>query len=89
MTLQSTFELSMLAVGCAIELVDKVLLGEVQNGMAVIRPPGHHAMESRFDGFCFFNNVALAAQHAIINHGVILIQFMGVRLSTVALSPLF
>ncbi|KAG4065894.1 hypothetical protein HA402_012572 [Bradysia odoriphaga] len=66
----STFELSMLAVGCAVELVDKILLGEVQNGMAVIRPPGHHAMESQFDGFCFFNNIAIAAQHAINNHGV-------------------
>lgn len=66
----------MLAVGCAIELVDKILLGEVQNGMAIIRPPGHHAMESRFDGFCFFNNVALAAQHSISNHGVILILFI-------------
>ncbi len=69
-TLQSTFELSLLAVGCAIELVEKVLSGEVQNGMAVIRPPGHHAMKSRFDGFCFFNNVALAAQYSINNHGV-------------------
>lgn len=70
MYLQSTFELSLLAVGCGIELVEKILLGEVQNGMAVIRPPGHHAMETRFDGFCFFNNVALAAQHAITNRGV-------------------
>lgn len=70
LSLQSTFQLSLLAVGCAIELVDKILSGQVQNGMAVIRPPGHHAMEKRFDGFCFFNNVAIAAQHAINNFGV-------------------
>lgn len=38
--------------------------------MAIIRPPGHHAMKSEYNGYCFFNNVAIAAQHAINNHKV-------------------
>lgn len=61
----STFELSLLSVGCTVELVDRVISGKVQNGMAVIRPPGHHAMKSEYNGYCFFNNVAIAAQHAL------------------------
>lgn len=64
---QTTFDLSVLAVGCTIELVDKILQNEIQNGMAVIRPPGHHAMKAEFNGYCFFNNVAIAAQRALDN----------------------
>lgn len=67
---QSTFELSKLAVGSTIELVDSILRNDVQNGMAVIRPPGHHAMKAEYNGYCFFNNVAIAAQHALNNRKV-------------------
>lgn len=66
--LQSTFELSLLASGSTIELVDQLIAGSAQNGMAIIRPPGHHAMKAEFNGYCFFNNVALAAQHALDVH---------------------
>lgn len=38
--------------------------------MAIIRPPGHHAMKAEYNGYCFFNNVAIAAQHALDNCGV-------------------
>ncbi|XP_017050819.1 histone deacetylase 6 isoform X3 [Drosophila ficusphila] len=64
----STFELSLLATGSTIELVDHLVAGKAQNGMAIIRPPGHHAMKAEFNGYCFFNNVALAAQHALDVH---------------------
>ncbi|KAH8420333.1 hypothetical protein KR009_009253, partial [Drosophila setifemur] len=64
----STFELSLLASGSTIELVDQLIAGRAQNGMAIIRPPGHHAMKAEFNGYCFFNNVALAAQHALDVH---------------------
>lgn len=87
----STFDLSLLAVGSTIELVDNILDGNVQNGMAIIRPPGkknnihfkvyivqlmenlfsgHHAMKAEFNGYCFFNNVAVATQHALDNKGI-------------------
>ncbi|XP_034471871.1 histone deacetylase 6 isoform X2 [Drosophila innubila] len=64
----STFKLSLLASGSTIELVDHLLTGKAQNGMAIIRPPGHHAMKAEFNGYCYFNNVALAAQHALDAH---------------------
>lgn len=61
----STFNLSLLACGSTIELIDNILEGRIQNGMAIIRPPGHHAMKAEFNGYCFFNNVAVAAKHAL------------------------
>uniref|UniRef100_A0A672UQP8 Histone deacetylase n=1 Tax=Strigops habroptila TaxID=2489341 RepID=A0A672UQP8_STRHB len=50
------------AVGCLLELAFKVAAGEIRNGFAVIRPPGHHAEESAAMGFCFFNSVAISAK---------------------------
>ncbi|XP_056608047.1 histone deacetylase 5 isoform X3 [Triplophysa dalaica] len=51
-----------MAVGCVIELAFKVASGELKNGFAVVRPPGHHAEESTAMGFCFFNSVAITAK---------------------------
>ncbi|XP_056444269.1 histone deacetylase 4-like isoform X2 [Gadus chalcogrammus] len=51
-----------LAVGSVVELVLKVATGELKNGFAVVRPPGHHAEESTPMGFCYFNSVAIAAR---------------------------
>ncbi|XP_073073970.1 histone deacetylase 4 isoform X15 [Manis javanica] len=51
-----------LAVGCVVELVFKVATGELKNGFAVVRPPGHHAEESTPMGFCYFNSIAVAAK---------------------------
>uniref|UniRef100_A0A3Q3K1Y2 Histone deacetylase n=1 Tax=Monopterus albus TaxID=43700 RepID=A0A3Q3K1Y2_MONAL len=51
-----------LAVGSVVELVFKVAIGELKNGFAVVRPPGHHAEESTPMGFCYFNSVAIAAK---------------------------
>lgn len=68
--MQTTFDLSVLAAGSTIELIDNILLNNVHNGMAIIRPPGHHAMKSEFNGYCFFNNVAIAAQLALDKHAV-------------------
>ncbi|XP_037919448.1 histone deacetylase 6 isoform X1 [Hermetia illucens] len=62
-----TFETAKLAAGCTIDLVNNIMSGKVQNGMAIIRPPGHHAMKSESNGYCIFNNVAIAAQHALDN----------------------
>lgn len=65
-----TFDLSLLACGSTIELVDNIVDNNCQNGMAIIRPPGHHAMKAEYNGYCFFNNVAVAAQHALDNKGI-------------------
>ncbi|CAG08631.1 unnamed protein product [Tetraodon nigroviridis] len=53
-----------LAAGAALQLVDSVMTGAVRNGMALVRPPGHHSMRSAANGFCVFNNVAIAARYA-------------------------
>ncbi|XP_015102762.1 histone deacetylase 6 isoform X5 [Vicugna pacos] len=60
----STFTCAQLATGAVCRLVEAVLAGEVLNGIAVVRPPGHHAERDAACGFCFFNSVAVAARHA-------------------------
>uniref|UniRef100_A0A0K8RUH2 Histone deacetylase n=1 Tax=Crotalus horridus TaxID=35024 RepID=A0A0K8RUH2_CROHD len=57
-----SFSAARLAAGCVIELVFKVATGELKNGFAVVRPPGHHAEESTPMGFCYFNSVAISAK---------------------------
>lgn len=59
-----SFETALLAAGSCIELVDAVLGGRAANGVALVRPPGHHAETDRAMGFCLFNNIAVAAAHA-------------------------
>ncbi|XP_069033746.1 histone deacetylase 5 isoform X2 [Embiotoca jacksoni] len=51
-----------MAVGSVIELAFRVAAGELKNGFAIVRPPGHHAEESTAMGFCFFNSVAITAK---------------------------
>ncbi|XP_062539549.1 histone deacetylase 6 isoform X1 [Armigeres subalbatus] len=66
----ASYDCSLLACGSTIELVDAVVAGRIHNGMAIIRPPGHHAMKAEYNGYCFFNNVAIAAQHALDRLGL-------------------
>lgn len=54
-----------IALGCTVKLVDKVLQDEIRNGFALVRPPGHHAMYDEFCGYCYLNNVGVAAAHAL------------------------
>ncbi|XP_069940162.1 histone deacetylase 9 isoform X4 [Cherax quadricarinatus] len=51
-----------MAAGCVIELAYKVATGELRNGFALVRPPGHHAEHQQAMGFCFFNSIAIAAR---------------------------
>jgi len=57
-----TFKAALLSAGAALQAVDDVMEGRSGNGFCVVRPPGHHARKARAMGFCFFNNIALAAQ---------------------------
>ncbi|XP_068827285.1 polyamine deacetylase HDAC10 isoform X2 [Capricornis sumatraensis] len=66
----STFHCARLAAGAALQLVDAVLTGAVRNGLALVRPPGHHSQRTTANGFCVFNNVAVAAKHAQQKHGL-------------------
>uniref|UniRef100_A0A3Q3WE58 Protein deacetylase HDAC6 n=1 Tax=Mola mola TaxID=94237 RepID=A0A3Q3WE58_MOLML len=64
------FQVGVLAVGSVLQLVDRVMTSELRNGFAVVRPPGHHAQSSTSNGYCIFNNVAIAAQYARRRHSV-------------------
>ena len=61
-----SFEAALKGVGSLIDLCDAALSGDVDHGLALVRPPGHHATPSRAMGFCLFNNVALAAAHLMV-----------------------
>src|SRR3954468_1430108 len=60
---------ALLAAGSAIDAVDAVMTGPAASAFALVRPPGHHAEPARAMGFCFFNNIAIAAAHARARHG--------------------
>jgi len=63
-----SFKVALAAAGAAAAAVDAVLKGTDQTALCLIRPPGHHATPTRSMGFCLFNNIALAAQHARSSH---------------------
>ena len=65
-----SFEAALHAAGGAVRMVDLLLDGEAPCAFSAHRPPGHHAQPSRPMGFCLFNNVALAAQHALDGRGL-------------------
>ncbi|TDH11066.1 hypothetical protein EPR50_G00081610 [Perca flavescens] len=65
-----SFQVSLLAVGSVLQLVDQVMTSELRNGFAVIRPPGHHAQSNMANGYSIFNNVAIAARYAQKRHSV-------------------
>ncbi|MFC1733363.1 histone deacetylase [candidate division KSB1 bacterium] len=59
-----TWEAAFTASGSLIQLTNDVIENKYQNGFALLRPPGHHAMPGKGMGFCIFNNIAIAAQFA-------------------------
>ena len=69
-TSAKSWEVACLAAGGVINAVDSIMKGKIQNGFALVRPPGHHAERDRAMGFCLFNNVALGARYAMNTYGV-------------------
>jgi acetoin utilization deacetylase AcuC-like enzyme len=63
-TSPETYEVARLGAGAAITAVDHVLDNPGERAIVLVRPPGHHAERDRAMGFCFFNNIAIAAAHA-------------------------
>ena len=69
-TSPKSYEAACMAVGGLLQLGDALFAGEVDNGFALVRPPGHHAERGKGMGFCIFNNVAVAARYLIRKHGL-------------------
>jgi len=69
-TSSRSYETALLAAGGAMAAADAVMSGRVDNAMALVRPPGHHAERTYAKGFCLFNNVAIAAEHLLRRHGL-------------------
>jgi len=65
-----TLEAAERAAGAAVRATDLVLRGEADNAFCCVRPPGHHAEAGAAMGFCFYNNIACAAAHALAAHGL-------------------
>jgi len=69
-TCPDTFRAAKLAAGGCLALTEAVQNGILDNGFALVRPPGHHAEAGRAMGFCIFNNVAIAAEFLIRQYGL-------------------
>ena len=65
-----TWSAALRAAGAAVAATDAVLAGELGNAFCAVPPPGPHATRSQAMGFCFVNNVAVAALHALAHHGL-------------------
>ena len=71
-----TLNAALFAAGCTVELVDQIRRGILQRGVAIVRPPGHHALSNAAMGFCFFNNVAVAAVKSLAHiKPVVIVDF--------------
>jgi len=66
----STWDAALRSAGAALAATDAVIAGEMQTAFCSVRPPGHHACRDKAMGFCFFNNVAIAAKYALERHGL-------------------
>ncbi len=58
-----TYEASLCSVGGNLQAIDEILNGNIKNGFALVRPPGHHSNSHKCAGFCIFNNIAIAAEY--------------------------
>ena len=65
-----SYDIARLAAGGALELADRMMAGEIQNGFALLRPPGHHAENGMAMGFCLLNNAAILARYLQRKHGL-------------------
>lgn len=66
--MEESFVTAQLAAGGCLEMADNIMAGELKQGFALIRPPGHHAEPGRGMGFCILNNIGITAQYLLQQH---------------------
>jgi acetoin utilization deacetylase AcuC-like enzyme len=67
---EDSYDIALLAAGSVTRLTEMALSGQIDSGLAFVRPPGHHARRGSAMGFCLFNNIAIAAKKALQSYGV-------------------
>lgn len=67
---RGSLDAALYGAGAAVQAVDLIMANEAEAAFCATRPPGHHAERNRPMGFCLFNNVAIAAMHALDAHGL-------------------
>lgn len=67
---KESYKVARLAVGAALKLADELMAGVIDNGFALVRPPGHHAENDNALGFCLFNNIAILARYLQLEYGL-------------------
>src|SRR5690606_6858645 len=65
-----TWQAALRAAGAGVAAVDALMEGSANTAFCAVRPPGHHAEPGKAMGFCFLNNIAIAARHALDRHGL-------------------
>lgn len=63
-----SYDIALLATSAVIKIADQIINQKIRNGLALIRPPGHHAEQAQAQGFCLFNNVAILARYLQRQH---------------------
>ncbi|NKB76239.1 MAG: histone deacetylase [Gammaproteobacteria bacterium] len=70
MVSSESYDVAIKAAGGVLEIADRIMSKEADNGFAMVRPPGHHAEADHAMGFCLFNNIAVAARYLQKKHGL-------------------
>jgi acetoin utilization deacetylase AcuC-like enzyme len=65
-----TLDAAYQAAGCVVNALDDIMSGKINRAFCAVRPPGHHAQSNKAMGFCFLNNVAIAAKKAQLEYGL-------------------
>ncbi len=70
MVSKDSYDIALVAAGSLLQMADQLMANEIDNGFALLRPPGHHAEHDQALGFCLFNNIAILARYLQQQHAL-------------------